>query len=353
MPTPDELEVQKLLYQHQPSYLDRALEGYENWQQEHPYLNIAAEGLAATALPLEIAKRAPDAIRGVENVYDAYQSGELGKWRERAAANRQEFVYPQDAGTAVAEGRRPTDEELQKSINTSLAFLTPQQYRDPAKREFWEGYQKAQAKGEHGNYLFNKMYESKQVLNKVVENQGLNRGPYELTLYRGGRGQTAPGRGIYHTPDPSEAAIYENFRRTGKDLTTAEQMDHSLQRIDAKTVELKKPFVQRRAFYGEESLGEGASVTGEQKPYGHDEEVRDLIYNLNLSKTEAKTARKLNEAMWLKPQKVPDQPGAFPNEQNQLRYERYIMRLAKDRGYDSVVYHTPEMEHFEVALPDE
>lgn len=302
--------------------------------------------------------------------------------------------------------------EMERTANIALSFGPGviQELRDPAKLAFSKGYREAQAQGTHGKFLFDEMYKNKKVLDQVVENQGLNppqppfmndarreavnkwlkrsrvmpkgaenvvigddsvgwtvegrpewrayprhiydvgigeEAPgYKLTLYRGGRGQTAPGRGIYHTPDPSEAAIYEHFRRTGKEIQTQGDLDHALKRVDAKTVELKKPFVQRRA----------STIAGDdnpEDPFGLADEVETVIQNLSLKGKEAKTVRSLSAAMLRGTPVSEGRKGMFPNEQPQLRYERYITRLAKNRGYDSVVYHTPEMEHYEVVLPDE
>lgn len=238
--------------------------------------------------------------------------------------------------------------EMERTANIALSFGPGviQELRDPAKLAFSKGYREAQAQGTHGKFLFDEMYKNKKVLDQVVENQGLNQGPYELTVYRGGRGPTAPGRGIYHTPDPAEAAVYEHFRRTGKEIQTQGDLDHALKRVDAKTVELKKPFVQRRA----------STIAGDdnpEDPFGLADEVETVIQNLSLKGKEAKTVRSLSAAMLRGTPVSEGRKGMFPNEQPQLRYERYITRLAKNRGYDSVVYHTPEMEHYEVVLPDE
>lgn len=294
--------IKRILAQNRPGLGEQ----YEKWGQEHPILQMGGEAAADYALGAfgpRALRRLPGALKTAGEIWEqAQRSGGLEGWK---------------GGAQVApEYREPKKKILSKMIRATqhdpqeLAASMREDFARPARRQW----------------------------SKVIDDNGLN-GPYKLTVYRGGRSGTVPGRGRFYSPNPEFASRFTDVKKRGTGAGTHEEMVKMLKKVDAEEIEVRRPFVQRTPDEMDDD-------------FTPEHEIDEIVQHLGLGTTEENTLKKLWANVYYPPRNHPvtkAETAGLPHETDMMKYERYISRLVRDRGYDAILKFAPDTDWWELV----
>jgi len=287
----DELDVQKLLYQHSKPYLQR----YSEWEEENPWkaraLDIGISMIPVEGIAAAVLKRAPGMLGSLGKLYDMSRRPAGGGWGEGAQL--------------APEYRSEVKKQLNKEVRESLELpaLKSKEFGGLGAAHRWEAESPT-------------VKEVAQGWQKIID-EGGEQGPYKVTGFRGEGSPTAsgrgpvPGRGRFHAPYPTEAASYTGYRDPKESIRHGRDTPHyeKLKRISADELELKKPLVVEYGDLSYEGLKDKLKLTEKDK------------------------------ALW-KASRQYDKKSGW--ESPDWQTERFWSRKAKEAGYDSILVHDPE-----------